>query len=213
MAYWRRRVVEACIYGVDLNPLAVELAKLSLWLTTISSDKPLNFLDHHLRFGNSLIGARLDQLGSLPAKKGRARPPGTPTQIQFTFGPDFKRVVAETLGQINEIESQASSDVTQVKAKEKCWEIEVLPRLAPYKKVADLWTNAFFDGPLSEEKYWPQPRQFWWRLRRARTVYRKRQRSTTSRNLINHISTGNLNSLKCFSTKTVRTEKTQALMQ
>ena len=153
MAYWRRRVVEACIYGVDLNPLAVELAKLSLWLTTISSDKPLNFLDHHLRFGNSLIGARLDQLGSLPAKKGRARPPGAPTQIQFTFGPDFKRVVAETLGQINEIESQASSDVTQVKAKEKCWEIEVLPRLAPYKKVADLWTNAFFDGPLSEEEY------------------------------------------------------------
>ncbi|MEI8078815.1 MAG: class I SAM-dependent DNA methyltransferase, partial [bacterium] len=56
IAYWRRRVVEACIYGVDLNPLAVELAKLSLWLTTISSDQPLNFLDHHLRHGNSLIG-------------------------------------------------------------------------------------------------------------------------------------------------------------
>ena len=46
IAYWRRRVVEACIYGVDLNPLAVELAKLSLWLTTISTDQPLNFLDH-----------------------------------------------------------------------------------------------------------------------------------------------------------------------
>src|SRR5881396_1976497 len=37
IAYWRRRVVEACIYEVDLNPLAVELAKLSLWLTTIST--------------------------------------------------------------------------------------------------------------------------------------------------------------------------------
>lgn len=149
IAGWRRRVVEACIYGVDLNPLAVELAKLSLWLTTISSDKPLNFLDHHLRCGNSLIGARLDQLGSLPQKKGRLED----RQIHFTFGPDFKRVVAETLGQINEIESQASSDVAQVKAKEKRWEIEVLPRLASYKKVADLWVNAFFDGPLSEEEY------------------------------------------------------------
>ena len=127
IAGWRRRVVEACIYGVDLNPLAVELAKLSLWLTTISSDKPLNFLDHHLRCGNSLIGARLDQLGSLPQKKGRLED----RQIHFTFGPDFKRVVAETLGQINEIESQASSDLAQVKAKEKRWEIEVLPRLAP----------------------------------------------------------------------------------
>jgi len=71
IAYWRRRVVEACIYGVDLNPLAVELAKLSLWLTTIATDQPLNFLDHHLRCGNSLIGTRLDQLSNLPAKKRR----------------------------------------------------------------------------------------------------------------------------------------------
>jgi len=153
IAYWRRRVVEACIYGVDLNPLAVELTKLSLWLTTIASDQPLNFLDHHLRFGNSLIGARLDQLGSLPAKKGRARPSGAPAQIRFTFGPDFKRVVAETIRQIQGIEDQASRDVATVKAKEKRWEVEILPRLAPYKKVADLWTNAFFDGPLSEEEY------------------------------------------------------------
>jgi hypothetical protein len=53
IAYWRRRVVEACIYGVDLNPLAVELTKLSLWLTCIAIDQPLNFLDHHLRSGNS----------------------------------------------------------------------------------------------------------------------------------------------------------------
>ena len=45
MAYWRRRVVEACIYGVDLNPLAVELTKLSLWLTCIAADEPLNFID------------------------------------------------------------------------------------------------------------------------------------------------------------------------
>ena len=149
MAYWRRRVVESCIYGVDLNPLAVELAKLSLWLTTISNDQPLNFLDHHLRCGNSLIGARLGQLGSLPQKQGRPEQ----RQIHFTFGPDFKRVVAETIGQIQQIEAQASGDVAAVKAKENRWEAEVLPRLAPYKKVADLWTNAFFDGPLSEEEY------------------------------------------------------------
>ena len=48
--------MESCIYGVDLNPLAVELAKLSLWLTTIAADQPLDFLDHHLCCGNSLIG-------------------------------------------------------------------------------------------------------------------------------------------------------------
>jgi len=153
IAYWRRRVVESCIYGVDLNPLAVELAKLSLWLTTISTDQPLNFLDHHLRCGNSLIGVRLEQLGSLPAKKGAAKPTGAPAQIQFTFGLDFKSAVGETIRQIHGIEAQASRDVPTVKAKEKCWELEILPRLAPYKEVADLWTNAFFDGPLSEEEY------------------------------------------------------------
>jgi hypothetical protein len=155
MAYWRRRVVESRIYGVDLNPLAVELAKLSLWLTTISSDQPLNFLDHHLRCGNSLIGARLDQLGSLPQKKGN----GGAQQIHFTFGPDFKQAVAETIRQIHEIEGQASLDVATVKAKEKRWEIEILPRLAPYKMVANLWTNTLFDGPLSEEEYLAAARQ------------------------------------------------------
>ena len=62
LAYWKRRVVQSCIYGVDLNPLAVELAKLSLWLSTVARDRPLSFLDHHLRTGNALIGARLANL-------------------------------------------------------------------------------------------------------------------------------------------------------
>ncbi len=71
LAYWRRRVAQACIYGVDLNPLAVELAKLSLWLATVSKDRPLSFLDHHLRCGNSLIGARVADLplGAAPAEQ------------------------------------------------------------------------------------------------------------------------------------------------
>ncbi len=56
LAFWRRRVAQSCIYGVDLNPLAVDLAQLSLWLATVAKDRPLSFLDHHLRSGNSLIG-------------------------------------------------------------------------------------------------------------------------------------------------------------
>jgi len=149
IGYWRRRVVEACIYGVDLNPLAVELAKLSLWLTCIAADQPLNFLDHHLRCGNSLIGARLDQLGSLPRKKGRA----DARQTRFTFGPDLKRAVAETIQEIQKIEGEASRDLDAVKGKERRWQAEILPRFAPYKRVADLWTDTFFDGPLTEEAY------------------------------------------------------------
>jgi hypothetical protein len=68
LAYWKRRVVQSCIYGVDLNPLAVDLAKLSLWLSTVAKDRPLSFLDHHLRTGNSLVGARVVDLRPDPGK-------------------------------------------------------------------------------------------------------------------------------------------------
>lgn len=51
-----REVVSHCIYGVDLNPLAVELCRTALWLETIEPGKPLGFLDAHIRHGNSLIG-------------------------------------------------------------------------------------------------------------------------------------------------------------
>ncbi|WP_030587532.1 Eco57I restriction-modification methylase domain-containing protein [Streptomyces anulatus] len=50
-------VVARCIYGVDLNPMAVELAKVSLWLEALEPGKPLGFLDAHVKHGNGLIGA------------------------------------------------------------------------------------------------------------------------------------------------------------
>ncbi|HLA42529.1 MAG TPA: hypothetical protein VJZ27_03780, partial [Aggregatilineales bacterium] len=59
LIYWKRQVASACIYAVDINPLAVELAKLSMWLTTLARGKPLSFLDHHIRVGNSLVGASI----------------------------------------------------------------------------------------------------------------------------------------------------------
>jgi len=53
----RRIVAARCIYGVDKNPLAVELAKLSLWLVTLDKNRPFTFLDHALKCGDSLVGA------------------------------------------------------------------------------------------------------------------------------------------------------------
>lgn len=53
-----RLVVQKCIYGVDLNPMAVELCKTALWLETIEPGMPLGFLDNHIRCGNSLVGVR-----------------------------------------------------------------------------------------------------------------------------------------------------------
>lgn len=68
----RRLVAERCLYGVDKNPLAVELAKLSLWLTTMSKGRPFGFLDHNLRSGDSLLGIHdIRQLAELSmAPKG-----------------------------------------------------------------------------------------------------------------------------------------------
>ena len=66
----RRTIARQCLFGVDLNPMAVQLARLSLWLTTLTTDAPLTFLDHHLRTGDSLVGASLDDL----ARRRPARP-------------------------------------------------------------------------------------------------------------------------------------------
>ena len=59
----RRDVLQHCIYGVDLNPMAVELAKVSLWINACVKDKPLSFLDHHIKCGNSLIGTTPELMG------------------------------------------------------------------------------------------------------------------------------------------------------
>jgi len=58
----KRHVLKRCIYGVDLNPMAVELAKVSLWLDCFTLGAPLSFLDHHLRCGNSLIGVTIREV-------------------------------------------------------------------------------------------------------------------------------------------------------
>lgn len=54
--HWKRKVVENCIYGIDINGLSVALARLSLWLISASNNKALSFIDHHLKEGNSIIG-------------------------------------------------------------------------------------------------------------------------------------------------------------
>ncbi|WP_115864262.1 class I SAM-dependent DNA methyltransferase [Halorussus litoreus] len=66
----RRQVAQRCIYGVDLNPLAVELAKVSLWLRTLAAEQPLAFLDHHLKTGNSLVGSDIEEIEELESDAG-----------------------------------------------------------------------------------------------------------------------------------------------
>ena len=74
--YARRLIAQRCLYGVDKNPMAVDLTKLSLWLATLAKDHPFTFLDHSLRHGDSLVGLTADQIAGFtwelkPSKKKR----------------------------------------------------------------------------------------------------------------------------------------------
>lgn len=73
----KRHVLKRCIYGVDLNPMAVELAKVSLWLDCFTLGAPLSFLDHHLRCGNSLIGSTMAEVDAIRQAKGQLALTGT----------------------------------------------------------------------------------------------------------------------------------------
>ena len=76
-----RRVVGRCIYGVDINPMAAELAKVSLWLEALEPGKPLSYLDQNIRVGNSLLGVTPALLAQRPPRRRlypdrRRRPQG-----------------------------------------------------------------------------------------------------------------------------------------
>lgn len=74
LTYARRLVAERCLYGVDKNIFAVDLAKLSLWLATLAKEHPFTFLDHALRHGDSLVGLTRDQLASFHWEQGGQLP-------------------------------------------------------------------------------------------------------------------------------------------
>ena len=75
-ALLRRYGVERCLYGVDLDPLAVELCRLALWIETMDRDLPFSFLDHKVKCGNSLVGAWFDQFAHYPAMAWKNRDGG-----------------------------------------------------------------------------------------------------------------------------------------
>ena len=147
IAYWRRRVVEACIYGVDVNPLAVELAKLALWLTCIAADEPLNFLDHHLRSGNSLLWADPEELHHLPVATEAEK-----KQITFNIGARMAGAVKAVIAEHVHIETTESTEMELVKAKESRWK-NVREKLRPFLYFADVWLGALDGLPLNELNY------------------------------------------------------------
>jgi hypothetical protein len=146
VSYWRRRVVEACIYGVDINPMAVELAKLSLWLTCIAVDEPLNFLDHHLRHGNALLSVSPDELRRAPVVT-LDREPQT-----FEAGNNLHTTLAAVIRESMSIEGEASTEMEVVKRKERQWR-QARQQLQPFLDVANLWLGGISGVPMDEFNY------------------------------------------------------------
>ena len=98
----RRMVLKRCIYGVDKNPLTVELAKVSLWLHSFTVGAPLSFLDHHLRCGDSLIGLRVHDATQELSRLGG-----------FTSASAIQAAENAT-GGMQQIEEMSDADIAQV---------------------------------------------------------------------------------------------------
>jgi len=159
LTHWKRRVVERCIYGVDRNRLAVELAKLSLWLATVAEDKPLSFLDHHLQCGDSLIGARVADLGAVPPvvlSKKALRERGAQYAAGVRQANLFEIRLIERLpvvmGRILEITEVESDSYETVQAKEAA-DQAVQQLKAPFQAVANLWVSAYFGNEFTQGEY------------------------------------------------------------
>ncbi|HDJ29585.1 MAG TPA: hypothetical protein ENF29_00860, partial [Candidatus Acetothermia bacterium] len=139
----KRTVAVRSLYGVDLNPLATELAKLSLWLHTVAKGKPLSFLDHHLRTGNSLIGTTVNDLKRPPSGKS------------FEIGLWESKLV-EDLGKairhLAFIKESVSDSRSDVEAKKEEWEL-VNAWIGKYKQAADVWLSPHFGNKLTDEDY------------------------------------------------------------
>ncbi len=150
--YWKRKVVESCIYGVDIKELAVELAKLSLWLKTVDKSQPLNFLDHHLRCGNSLIGARINDLNYLPLSKRKQKKSEKRDEQLVLFDKSrFREDIIAVVKGFHTIEEMPSEKLSDIKAKKKTFD-ELMQELDRYREIANLWTSLFFGNNLEEKE-------------------------------------------------------------
>src|SRR6266567_195673 len=109
-----RIVCERCIYGVDKNPVAVEMAKLSLWLITLSKNHPFTFLDHALRCGDSLLGVNLRQLTSWSMNTERK---GASIRQMVWIEPLIKDALDTALKLRRQISTMPENDVRDIEAK------------------------------------------------------------------------------------------------
>jgi hypothetical protein len=140
----RRLVAQSCLYGVDINHLAVELAKLSIWLVTLAKNKPFSFLDHALRCGDSLVGLHsIDQLRHFSLK------PEAEDAVLFK-GP-LETAVDDAIELRLKLEDMVSNTVDDVHRQEDLL-TEAEDTIARLRCAADLLVSADFWGENAKDK-------------------------------------------------------------
>ena len=142
----KRVVAQRCLYGVDLNPMAVQLARLSLWLTTLAGDRPLTFLDHHVAVGDSLIGIGLWDLARRPPTARTARSDRDwPLLVDHTGDQLATQILPERF----RLATEPDDSVTTVRDKERMLAAlsAVGTPLDRWKTAANVWCASWFrDG-------------------------------------------------------------------
>ena len=136
----RRLVAQKCLYGIDRNPMAVDLAKVSLWLSTLARDHPLTFVDHAFRHGDSLVGLTRRQIEALHWKRGQS-------PVLTGFG------VIEALAEASELRRQireADETVTERRL-QNLWR-DAQDALIDVRLFGDLVLAAFFEGSKPKER-------------------------------------------------------------
>lgn len=133
LTYWKRQVAEQCLYGVDFNLMAVELAKLALWLETVAANQPLTFLDHHLRHGNTLVGAKVAELGALPDEV---------RLLENSFRREVHTHLPAMLTPLQQIQQMTSETLAQVKEKDRLFRAFKRAQES-FRLIADLWCATF----------------------------------------------------------------------
>lgn len=161
-----REVISHCIYGVDKNPLAVELARTALWLSGYEAGMPLSFLDHHIRCGDALLGV-LDPAileGGIPekayvaltgddkavAKKLKAENKKALTLFEESMQSDMfnKSMRVEAFGKLEDL---PDGDLAEVKTKQSVWRAErEKVRASLMQQLADMYVAAFLMPKIEE---------------------------------------------------------------
>ena len=146
----RRLVAQRCLYGVDRNPVAVDLAKLSLWLATLAKDHPLTFLDHALRHGDSLVGLTRTQIEAFHWEVGSFNREENAPRFQVDF--EVMRV-HEHLKEIAALRRRIREADEEVSDRERrLWWSDARDALDEVRIFGDLVLAAFFEEAKPKQR-------------------------------------------------------------